>query len=1642
MNENSESELIDFIIKYKLVKLIDESELSDIRPIDEGHFGIISKAMWKTTNNYVICKRLKNDKSISNKPAEAFIHELKMHGRLNFCQRIIRILGISLDKETKEYLLITEYADGGNLRQYLKNHFSELTWNDKIKLAYQITEGIKFLHGENILHQDLHSKNIVILHGDAKIISLGIAKSTESQTNLHSDVIGMIAYIDPKRLKDSFYEYNDRSDIYSLGVLMWELSSGRPPFINDINESLLRSGLLAGRREESVPDTPNEYLILYKSCWDPEPNTRPSIIQVYNRLVKLGRMRGIQDFQNIECDDDNMQGIQDDNEFNNVVTTEVNINNADIQDDNNNNVSVQEKLKKGLYGICIECKQPRSHYQWCQPCEQKQCKENFENWTSKDEKIDTFLQGAQLNSTRSQTFLEWIPFYKLENILDIKSESKTNTVYSAIWKDGPRIWNQQNEKYERIETKVIIKLNKNDDDIAQINEILNELKIYLDCHTQEYTLLVQFYGISKDPVSNDYFIVKQFHKNTSSLTDYISHNFNNLNWKMKLHLLLYLSEDLKALHNAGYVHKYYKNPSSILVFDDKFCAIETFLECKALTLLNTNEKGGWYPYKAPEILVDQPYTKASDIYSFGMIMHAIGTGKIPPYYSASHFNHFNHCLTFDICFGLRPLIPDNIPKSFKNLVEKCWNTEPDLRPNIHEVYYSLLNLWSSIYHNKYPTPLNLICLEFIAADKDYSKSNFQEMITQKAKNSNLESLEMITKEAENSNLEPLEMIKYIKKNDLVNIRNINELKIIPPIDNDQFCKISKAILKIKKTDIIVACKRFKSTQLDRTFFYELKMHKKLYSCLRILCVLGISLDENTKEYLLIMQYADGGNLRKYLKNHFLKLTWNDKLKFAYQITEGIKYLHDEDVLHQNLHSKNILIHRKEIKIILDIAKSTESDYLNEMIPYIDPKILDDRSYEYDKKSDIYSLGVLIWEISSGRPPFIYSETEKSLEIQLIISGYREKSIPNTPNEYSDLYKSCWDPEPSERPSINQVFSKLGKMLYTQIKTNLKPEELIDSIRNNYLAILIININELSNVNGNITWEKKDSSFPVICKKYKCDQLNEAFIHKLKIYRKFSFCSRIVRIFGISLDINVNEFLMIMQYANGGNLRQYLKDHFSELTWDDKIKLAYQITEGIKFLHDADIIHQNLHPKNIVIHKKEAKIMLDIVKSVETDYFNDDEMISYVDPKFLENYSYELDKKSDIYSLGVLMWELSSGYPPEAENISKNQIINGYRETRIPNIPKEYFNLYESCWHSEPNARPTINQIFNKLEAMNKNSGLELFNLIKKHKLVKFINIDELSDIRYIDGGNFGIISKAIWKKTDNYVICKRLKNNESINNKPTEAFIHELKMHGRLNFCQRIIRILGISLDEKTKEYLLIMECADGGNLHQYLNNHFSELTWNDKIKLAYQITEGIKFLQGEKILHRDLHSGNIVVHQGEAKIIDFGIAKSMETQTYSYSGVFGSLPYIDPKRLANYSYEYNEKSDIYSLGVLMWEISSGKSPFANRNIGGDLLRHDLIGGHREEPVPDTPDEYLKLYKSCWDPEPNKRPSISQVFSKLVKLGRMRGIQDFQDIKCDDDEVQGIQDNNVNDTDAQVTSTETSNNGTIDDINHDLDIPG
>ena len=102
--------------------------------------------------------------------------------------------------------------------------------------------------------------------------------------------------------------------------------------------------------------------------------------------------------------------------------------------------------------------------------------------------------------------------------------------------------------------------------------------------------------------------------------------------------------------------------------------------------------------------------------------------------------------------------------------------------------------------------------------------------------------------------------------------------------------------------------------------------------------------------------------------------------------------------------------------------------------------------------------------------------------------------------------------------------------------------------------------------------------------------------------------------------------------------------------------------------------------------------------------------------------------------------------------------------------------------------------------------------------------------------------------------------------------------------------------------------------------------------------------------------------------MVDFGLSKRIETATDSKSKLFGIVPYVDPKsfsrqRNSNKKYSLNEKSDIYSVGVLLWEISSGWPPFYNEGESYDIgLVFDISQGLRETPIPNTPEDYVKLY--------------------------------------------------------------------------------
>ena len=123
-------------------------------------------------------------------------------------------------------------------------------------------------------------------------------------------------------------------------------------------------------------------------------------------------------------------------------------------------------------------------------------------------------------------------------------------------------------------------------------------------------------------------------------------------------------------------------------------------------------------------------------------------------------------------------------------------------------------------------------------------------------------------------------------------------------------------------------------------------------------------------------------------------------------------------------------------------------------------------------------------------------------------------------------------------------------------------------------------------------------------------------------------------------------------------------------------------------------------------------------------------------------------------------------------------------------------------------------------------------------------------------------------------------------------------------------------------------------------------------------------------------HSNNILVHQKNIKLADFGLSKKTAEASSNTSKILGVVPYIDPKSFEifnhddkdiNQKYELNEKSDVYSIGVLMWQISSGRKPFYVKNPNDDSydvsLALAIFNGKREEIIAGTPDAYRDLYQ-------------------------------------------------------------------------------
>ncbi|CAB4418886.1 unnamed protein product [Rhizophagus irregularis] len=208
----------------------------------------------------------------------------------------------------------------------------------------------------------------------------------------------------------------------------------------------------------------------------------------------------------------------------------------------------------------------------------------------------------------------------------------------------------------------------------------------------------------------------------------------------------------------------------------------------------------------------------------------------------------------------------------------------------------------------------------------------------------------------------------------------------------------------------------------------------------------------------------------------------------------------------------------------------------------------------------------------------------------------------------------------------------------------------------------------------------------------------------------------------------------------------------------------------------------------------------------------------------------------------------------------------------------------------------------------------------------------------------------------------------------SDKYLNELKIHWEIS-NKNGLAFYGLTKDPETKEFMMIIRFAYEGNLRSVLSNNFSNIMWERKIKYLMYILVDLDHLHKLGYNHKDFHSGNIL-QVGVTFISDFGLSGPANEQKSDDKVVYGVMPYIAPEVLNGEP--YTSSSDIYSVGVIMAELSSGKPPFYNK-------KHDLslalaiCNGLRPEFGKGTPEFYKKLAYKCMNANPNERPAAKEL---------------------------------------------------------------
>ncbi|MFB0566278.1 MAG: protein kinase [Candidatus Aminicenantaceae bacterium] len=257
-------------------------------------------------------------------------------------------------------------------------------------------------------------------------------------------------------------------------------------------------------------------------------------------------------------------------------------------------------------------------------------------------------------------------------------------------------------------------------------------------------------------------------------------------------------------------------------------------------------------------------------------------------------------------------------------------------------------------------------------------------------------------------------------------------------------------------------------------------------------------------------------------------------------------------------------------------------------------------------------------------------------------------------------------------------------------------------------------------------------------------------------------------------------------------------------------------------------------------------------------------------------------------------------------------------------------------------------------------------------------------IEELGKGGMGRVYRVVDKKVNEEVALKLIKPEIASDHKTIERFNNELKTARRISH-KNVCRMYHLGEDEGT--HYITMEYVSGESLKSMIRMT-KQLSVATAVNIGMQVCEGLNEAHRLGVVHRDLKPQNIVIdREGNARIMDFGLARSLKTKGVTEAGVIiGTPAYMAPEQVE--AEEVDQRSDIYSLGVVLFEMLTGRVPFEGETVLSIVMKH------KSEIPPDPkrinrriPEELSRLVLKCLEKDKESRyQSVGEVHDELARI--------------------------------------------------------